>query len=79
MNAEALTTIAPVLALAGLYVFFPLTYAVYARHRRRSLLPCPETGEMVWARIDAGRARVAAPALLPRRMGCAQGCLNKLA
>ncbi len=87
MNAEALTTIASVIALAALYVFLPLTYAVYARHRGQTPLPCPETGETASVQIDAGRAartslfghpslRVADCTLWPGQVGCAQGCLK---
>jgi hypothetical protein len=81
--------IAAILAVAALYVVFPVARHAYRRRREPQLLTCPETQEPAAVFVDARRAaltaalgkerlRVANCSLWPARRGCAQSCLKHL-
>ncbi|MBI2357647.1 MAG: hypothetical protein HYV04_01805 [Deltaproteobacteria bacterium] len=83
-------TVAAILGLALLYVFFPLAAHTFQRYREKRVLRCPEEAALAEINIDARYAAfsstVGKPALRvrdcnfwPKRKGCRQGCLSESA
>lgn len=77
-----------ILALALLYILFPVALHTFQRYRHKKVLQCPENKQMVEVDVDAplaafssafGRAtlRVKNCSLWPKRRGCEQGCVKE--
>jgi hypothetical protein len=87
---EAVAVIAPILALAVLYVALPVFAATYRRFRGPRTVICPETGNAAVIRLDARQAALNAtlgspPDLQiadcqhwPKRQHCDRSCLGEV-
>ena len=86
MNTPLITIVA-IVALAALYVLFPVVVHTFQRYRHKKVLQCPETKELAEVDIDAQLAsfssafgktliRVRNCSIWPRRRGCEQGCIK---
>jgi len=82
------TVIAAIVAVALLYVLFPVVAETFLRVRARRSFICAETGATAEVGVDARRAALAAaigrPALQvktcslwPERSGCGRSCLGR--
>lgn len=76
-----------ILAMGMLLVILPVVFDVYARYRRRRLVTCPETQELVEVQVDTRRTawtaafgkvmpRVKSCSLWPRKKGCEEDCVK---
>jgi len=83
-----LITIAAVVALACLYVLFPVVVHTFRRYSHKMVLRCPETNGSAEVDIDAQAAafsstfgrpllRVKNCSLWARERGCGQGCVKE--
>lgn len=83
-------TVAAILGLALIYVFFPLAAHTFQRYRKKTVLRCPEEMTLAEVNIDARHAafsstvgkpalRVSDCSLWPKRRGCRENCLSETA
>ena len=81
--------LASIVAVALVYVLFPVVGDVFLRFRARREMTCPETGANAEVGVDAGKAAFTAAfrhpvlhvkncSLWPERKGCEQSCLGLL-
>lgn len=83
-----LITVAAIVALASLYVLFPVVLHTFQRYRHKKVVECPETKGLAEIDVDVQLAafssafgkpllRVKQCSIWPERWGCAQGCLKE--
>ena len=78
-----------ILLLGGLYVLLPQYLTTFFRHRKPTLVTCPETGDRAQIGVDAvqlalnslvdrKRTRVKSCSLWCGRTGCGMECLKEV-
>jgi hypothetical protein len=84
----ALMLMAAIIALGAVYVLLPLVIHTFQRFRRRKVVTCPETEELVEVTLKAKRAALASAfhkpllrvkncTLWPKKKGCEEECVKE--
>lgn len=81
-------TVAAIVGLATIYVFFPVAAHTFQQYRKKRVLRCPEEATLAEVNVDARHAafsstlgrpvlRVRNCSLWPKRRGCRERCLSE--